>query len=107
MKPKKIRITHLAKKHIYEVYREYKEYYDNWFDGEGSRTKTEFLSHAIGDPEDIKDYFEAKNLGETIQVKPLRLNYTYDALELTPELGKKAREIKSLEKKVQKGTQEL
>lgn len=107
MKPKKMKIEHIAKQGVYEVRREYEKYYDNWFDGEGSNTYTEFLAYAVGDPEDIKAYFEVKKPREVIKIIKLDLNYEYNALEITPELGKKSKEIKNLERKVKQESREI
>ena len=108
MKPKQINIEHIAEQDLYSVYVKKKVYYPEiWGEKERLETETESTIHAVGDLKDIQDYFKLKYPNRIIEVEKVSLDYKFRAAVITPDLGKKSRELRDLEKKVKKESRDI
>ena len=112
MKPVTKKIVHSEEQRIYTV-----EKVESWWTAETWTSKsrevvnTHFLEYAVGEPKDIRLYFEYHHLGtqkrgvtakiRVRKVTRIKLNHEYDAQAITPELVQEIREIKNLEKEIQ------
>lgn len=82
--------------------------------GEKSREmhNRSFLCYAVGEPQDIKDYYEVCTPGSDIEIEVKKvtqvdLNQEYNAKVISTELGREARDVKDIKKKLQEMERKL
>ena len=94
-----MKLRDIIQENVYTVCKKVYIPHDSWGD-DRTETRQEFVTYAIGKPEDIQSYFEIKT-GKEIVVTKLNLKYDNKVIKITPEIGENSRRLNEKKKSLE------